>query len=124
MNINDNEKLPKELRANVRFSLKEYEKISKEANSQRTSIPKLLKNAYFSRLPTKVLMSHSDLEQVRADLNRIGNNINQVARKLNAGFMAGWSDTLDLVLIELKTLTRQLHNDFGVTKGELKNASK
>ncbi|MAV92001.1 MAG: hypothetical protein CL676_11330 [Bdellovibrionaceae bacterium] len=101
----------------VRMSSQEYSRIRKESNKTGKSIPELLREAYFSTPPRKVLVNKDDLTVLRKDINKIGNNLNQVARKLNAGFMHGWSNTLDLVLEQFQTLTNQIHYGYGVHKG-------
>ena len=101
----------------VRMSPSEYEQIKRDSEASGKSIPKLLRESYFSRPPMKVLVSQRDLAFLRKDLNRIGNNLNQVAKRLNANLMHGWSDTLELVLEQFKTLTNQIYYGYGVHKG-------
>ena len=93
----------------VRMNAKEYERIRKESQSTGKSVPELLREAYFSSAPRKVLMNREDVVTLRKDLSRIGNNINQVAKKVNSGLLSGWNNTLDLVLVQFETLTRQIH---------------
>ncbi len=103
-------------RANVRFSPSEYKQVQKDSSKLSKTVPTLLRDAYFNRLPTKVLVTQKDLETLRKDINRIGNNLNQVAKKVNSGFMHGWSDTLDKVLEEFKTLNSLIYYGHGVHK--------
>ncbi len=97
----------------VRLSPSEYSRIQKDSKTSGKSIPELLRESYFDKPSTKVLMNKDDLAVLRKDLNRIGNNLNQVARRLNSGLMHGWSDTLDLALEQFKTLTNQIHYGYG-----------
>jgi hypothetical protein len=101
-------------RTNVRFTSIEYKQVKKDSSKLCKSIPTLLRDAYFNRLPTKVLVNQKDLDILRKDMNRIGNNLNQVAKKLNSGFMHGWSDTLDKVLEEFKKLNRLIYHGHGL----------
>lgn len=101
----------------VRMSTKEYLQIVKESDLTGRSIPKLLREAYFGRPPQKVLMNKEDLMILRRDMNKIGNNLNQIARKINSGFMHGWNNTLELVLEQFQILTNQIHYGHGVHKG-------
>ena len=64
--------------SHVRFSDKEYKQVQKDSFKTSKSIPSLLKDTYFNGRPTEVLMSREDLKIVRKDLNKIGNNLNQV----------------------------------------------
>ncbi len=98
----------------VRMSPTEYQQIQKESEASGKSIPKLLRDSYFGKPPVRVLMNQKDVAILRKDLSRIGNNLNQIARKLNAGLMHGWSDSLDLVLEQFKTLTDQIYYGYGV----------
>ena len=81
--------------SHVRFPAMEYQKLVKDSNKLRKSIPVLLRDAYFNRLPTKVLWGLEDLRQIISELNRIGNNINQIARKVNVSVMCGWHPVLE-----------------------------
>lgn len=103
--------------SHVRMSASEYSRIERDSIKSGKSIPELLREAYFSKSPLKVLFQKEDLITLRKDLNKIGNNINQVARKLNSGIMHGWNNTLELVLEQFETLTNQIHYGYGVHKG-------
>ena len=103
--------------SHVRMSASEYSRIERDSIKSGKPIPELLREAYFSKPPLKVLFQKEDLITLRKDLNKIGNNINQVARKLNSGFMHGWNNTLELVLEQFQTLTNQIHYGYGVHKG-------
>ena len=116
MSENKKSKLTSGGRCCVRMSPSEYRRITKESEASGHSIPELLRESYFKQPPRKVLMSKNDIDLFRKDLNRIGNNLNQIARKLNAGLLEGWSDKLDLILEEFKTLTNQVYYGYGVCK--------
>ena len=103
--------------SHVRMSSSEYEQIKKDSEASGQSIPDLLREAYFSQPPRRVLVNKNDLDILRKDLNRIGNNLNQITRKLNAGLMTGWSNKLDLILEQFDTLTNQIYYGYGVLKG-------
>ncbi len=103
-------------KCNVRMSPLQYRRIKKESKESGKSIPALLRNSYFGKPPVKVLVKENDLDVLRKDLNRIGNNLNQIARRLNSGLLHGWSNTLDLVLEQFRILTRQIHYGYGVHK--------
>lgn len=103
-------------RSHVRFSSSEYEQIKKNSKESGKSVPELLRNSYFGKLPIKVLVKENDLDVLRKDLNRIRNNLNQISRIINAGLMKGWNNTLDLVLEQFKILTSQIHYGYGVPK--------
>ena len=98
----------------VRLSPIEYKRIEKESRKTGKSIPKLLRESHFHQPPRKVLIGKNDVAFLRKDLNRIGNNLNQVTKRLNSGLMHGWSNTLELILKQFEDLTRQVHYGYGV----------
>ncbi len=102
--------------SHVRMSLSEYNKIKKDSETLGKSIPELLRKSYFDKPSTKVLVNKDDLSILRKDLSKIGNNLNQIAKRINSGLTYGWSDTLDLILEQFKTLTLQIHYDYGIPK--------
>ncbi len=116
MNQNNKTKLSKGGTSCVRMSPSEYKRMKKDSRTSGKSIPELLRDSYFGNLPVKVLVNKNDLDILRKDLNRIGNNLNQVAKRLNSGLMHGWSNTLSLVLEQFKILTNQIYYGYGVPK--------
>ncbi|MEE2671390.1 MAG: plasmid mobilization relaxosome protein MobC [Bdellovibrionota bacterium] len=117
MSENKNQKTKHGGSSHVRFTPREYSQVQKESFKKSKSIPTLLKDTYFKGRPEEVLISESDLEQLNKKMDRIGNNLNQVAKKLNSGFMHGWNETLGLVYEQFRILTVQLHHGYGVYKG-------
>ena len=92
-----------EKRANVRFNEEEYERLVSDACVTGKSIPVLLKDEYFKGPRTVPLMGSEDQRATLAELRRIGNNINQIARHLNAGFG-------DSCIIEFSEIRDTLYN--------------
>ena len=109
-------KLTKRGMSCVRMSPLEYRRIKEDSEKLGKSIPELFRESYFSQLPKRVLMRKDDVTLLRKDLNRIGNNLNQIAKKLNAGLIHGWSNKLDLVLEQFEILTSQIYYGYGVHK--------
>jgi len=72
-------------RANVRFSEPEYRRLLKDAEARGLTIPQLLKDAYFDGKPTAILMTQEDQQRVIRELMHQGHNLNQIARRVNAG---------------------------------------
>ena len=93
------------LRANVRFSEREYIRISKEANELGTTIPSLLKVAYFSGAELKFLMQPGIAKSILTELRRIGNNANQIARRVNSGLsIDGLENPIEEVFKDLRRI--------------------
>ena len=77
-------------RTTVRFTDAEYDRIKEEAQLSRQSIPRLLKASHFRARKLKLLLDGSERGWVCSELRRIGNNVNQIARKVNSGALEGW----------------------------------
>jgi hypothetical protein len=77
--------------SHVRFGDEEYCKIEEDSINTGKSIPSLLKERYFSGPRPLPLFSKSDLEKLVTELGRIGNNMNQIARRVNSGIRAGFA---------------------------------
>ena len=88
----------------VKFTPDEYERIQKEHTKRNVSIPSLLKDAYFGRAPTAILMTQDEQKNWIRELNQIGNNVNQIARKVNAGFRSGFEVDLASISSHLSRL--------------------
>ena len=81
--------------SHVRFSDDEFCQIEEDAINTGKSIPALLKEKYFSGPRPLPLFVKADLESLFGELGRIGNNLNQVARRLNSGIRAGFVEELE-----------------------------
>jgi hypothetical protein len=78
-------------RSHLRFTADEYQRLVEDAKTYGDSIPNLIKAVYFKRKLPPPAMAKDDADRVLAALNRIGNNVNQIARHLNAGFREGFT---------------------------------
>jgi hypothetical protein len=101
-------------RTNVRFSKTEFDRIREESRIIGESIPSLLKQAYFKRKPVSVLLDATDRKAVFAELRRIGNNANQIAKCVNTGFFKDWHSEFQSVANHLVMLERYLVGKYGV----------
>lgn len=79
----------------VRFSAEQFERIKGDARSFGQSIPELLRSAYFGRKKMMPRFSISDADRIVAAINRVGNNVNQIAKHLNSGFREGFQPLLE-----------------------------
>ena len=92
----------------VRFSMDEYNRITSEAKVLGESIPTLLKMRYFNQKVIAPLLSGDDTRRVTVALSRIGNNVNQIARKINSGFREGSSQPLESIAEDLRVIKTYL----------------
>jgi len=75
----------KERRANIRFDEAEYLQLCNDAKIYGETVPGVLKAVYFERLPTAPKFTKDDAIRIVTAINRVGNNVNQIARHLNSG---------------------------------------
>ncbi len=98
----------------VRFSESEYKRIQKMTAALGLSIPDILKQNTFNRLDLECpLYSREDADRIIVELKRIGNNLNQIAHKVNSGLMTGWSQSFNALWVEILNLRKQM----GVNRG-------
>lgn len=82
--------------SHVRFSETELIRIQTMQQVTGLSIPDLLKKAVFKRHDLeRPLFSKEDADRIMSELRRQGNNINQIAKQINSGLMAGWSQSFN-----------------------------
>jgi len=97
----------------VKFSADEFSKIKADSQLTGKSIPSLLKAAYFSGRRATLLMSKSDQEQWFKELRHWGNNLNQIAKRVNSGLMDGWYEDFELVRKGLKAIENMVLGVYG-----------
>ena len=83
--------------SHVRFAADQYQQIAQDSINSGKSIPQLLKEKYFSGPQIVPLLSKPDLALLRTELSRIGNNLNQIAKRINSGVRAGFYDEVALL---------------------------
>ena len=98
--------VPRMPTACVRLTKEEWVRLKEDSKISGKSIPKLLKDRYFSRVPLRPLLHAGDQKILMTALARIGNNLNQIAKKLNYGIAEGVNDDL----IEIRSSFSQLVN--------------
>ena len=80
----------------VRFSPHEQSMIEKMERVTGMSKPALLKKALFKRLDLlRPLFLPEDTQKLIVELNRQGNNLNQIARKVNEGSREVWNQAFN-----------------------------
>ena len=98
----------------VKLTAQESKIIHRASSKLGMSIPSLLREAFFNRPPTKVLMTRDEVSKLRKDINRIGNNINQIAREINSGIRHGWNKSFDGICEQLKMINRDYVLKYGI----------
>ncbi len=101
----------------VRFTETERRRILKMKSALGLSIPDILKRNTFSRSDLESpLFTREDADRIIVELKRIGNNLNQIAAKINSGLMTGWSQALSGILAEILSLRHQMGVNRGVRR--------
>ena len=104
-----NENLKKSIRdyarVHVRLTESQKERLDKDSKITGSSIPDLLRESYFKRLPLKLVFDKDGESKFLAEFRRIGNNINQLAKAANSGDLVPMS-SLQQVNEQLKILFR------------------
>jgi hypothetical protein len=90
--------------SHVRFSRAEYAQIQEDSVNTGQSIPTLLKERYFKGPRPLPLLARADMEKLFGELGRIGNNVNQIARRVNSGIRAGFAGEFEEVQRSLTQL--------------------
>ena len=91
--MNTNEKKsgePKVIATYVRLNKDEHAKFLAAATALGITIPQLIKKVMLHGPLPAPLMSANDHQVISTQLARIGNNVNQIARKVNTGFREGF----------------------------------
>ncbi len=81
-------------RVNIRFTEEELERLKKNAETFGENIQATIKMFCFRSNAERPCFDKDGTERVLTALSRIGNNMNQIARKLNTGL--GEGSTLNL----------------------------
>lgn len=92
----------------IRLSDSQYDQIKRDSLKCGKSVPDLMKEAYFQGESLTILMADSDKHYLFTQIQRMGNNINQIAKKVNAGFAFGFEQDLEFVRSGITAITAWL----------------
>lgn len=95
----------------VRVTPQEYLRVLKMAAAARKNPQELFKRALLDRMDLEkpiYLMEPEQAIEFGVELKRQGNNINQIATKINSGLMSGWSQALSGIFSVYVRLERKL----------------
>ncbi len=91
-------------RLNIRMSEQELAQLKKDAEALGQSIQSTMKKIYFKASIYHPVFDKDGTDRVLAALSQIGNNMNQIAKKLNTGFAEGFHSHLTEALEGLQSL--------------------
>ncbi len=81
----------------VRFSKEELQTITQIHKETGETIPNLLKKAFFKVKYPIILMPAEERKIWFKELQAWGNNLNQLAKRVNSGLMEGWCEEIKLI---------------------------
>ena len=111
--IPEAKKRKKALASCVYFSPEEHALIMAASRTTGQTVPQLLRQAFFSGKPVSVLMTQEERERCIRELKSWGNNLNQLARRVNAGIMKGWQVEFDSVRWAIRNIEHRLVRIYG-----------
>jgi len=74
----------------VKLDDSQYTALKEASRITNKSIPEILRTTYFNNPIGSPLIENSMAKKIINELNRIGNNVNQIARQVNNGIYEGW----------------------------------
>ncbi|MCB0308269.1 MAG: plasmid mobilization relaxosome protein MobC [Bdellovibrionales bacterium] len=98
----------------VRFKTPEYQLITEDSQKTNLSIPTLLKKSYFSKRHQFKLINTEEIKPIIFHLSKIGNNMNQIAKHLNAGIRNGFNTEYDNMAEEFRKVQQVLVTVYGL----------
>ena len=99
----------------VRLSPVQRVCLEKDAKLAGWSVPSVLRESYFKKLPIKLTFDKEGEKKFLAEFRRIGNNINQLAKASNSGDLSKFSE-LHSVSEQLSLLYRYVMRVDGIRK--------
>ncbi len=97
----------------VKFTETEYERIQKASHILGETIPQILKSSFFKGPEISVLLTNEDAKSIMSQLQKIGTNVNQIAKHLNAGIREGFNDGLNQAVEQLKIIRQYISGVYG-----------
>ena len=100
----------KEKQINLRLTLSEFEQLEEIALSKKITKSELILNLVFDKKVSKSVAK--DLSKVIQSQNKIGNNLNQIARVLNTAKLENYLEKIDYknIIDQLEIIENQLEN--------------
>ena len=101
-------------RTTVRFTDAEFDRIKEEAKISGLSLPMLLKKSHFKKKALQLLLGETERHAFCAELRRIGNNVNQLAKRVNSGVFEGWHKEFEGVFKKISELHQMAAGAYGL----------
>jgi len=99
--------------SHIRFSKQEYQRLLKDKTMTGKSIPWLLKTAYFKKEISTPTLDSETRQAVRRELSAIGNNLNQLTKKVHSEIFGNLKDEIQDCIQTIRVLKSYLGQDYG-----------
>lgn len=90
----------------LKLSIDEYNRLDEISKERGENIQTLIRKSVLGDSNLRPLMASGDAKNHLSEIKRIGNNFNQIARKLNSGFRRDWYDSFEKCADNLDKLTQ------------------
>jgi hypothetical protein len=98
----------------VRLTEEEYKRIQTMVASIGITAPEIFRRALFDTINfVQPLFSKQDTKEIMTELSRQGNNINQIAKKVNSGFATGWDQSFNNMVRAYMDLRHFIASSYG-----------
>ena len=100
----------------VRLSPEQHAQLKDDEIRSGKSAAELMRIAYFEGGPMVLLMADEDRHEVLTQISRIGNNVNQIAKRVNTGILFGFDQEISQIRILLSHLMTFVTSKYGLHK--------
>ena len=100
----------------VRLTKEEYERLAESKTITGKSIPSLLKLAFFSKGIPNPLLDLATRKLLRRELAYVGNNLNQLTKRVNSGLISDLKDEVATLVNQVTKLNQLLELESGNRK--------
>ncbi len=90
----------------VRFSEEEFKELEQICLLRQQKMQDFIKSVVFKEENNRPLMGKESVLKVINELNRIGNNFNQIARRVNSGIKHGWVSSFETCADDISKMTK------------------
>ncbi len=85
-----------------------HDKLKKISTQRGESVQKVITTLAEGKELKPQLLDPENNKKCLTELKRIGNNVNQIARKVNSGYQKDWHTSIQFLSTELKKITELL----------------
>jgi negative regulator of replication initiation len=98
----------------IRLSEDEYNRIQTMVETIGITAPEIFRRALLDTINfVQPLFSKQDTQQIMTELSRQGNNINQIAKRVNSGLLTGWDQSFNNMVRAYMDLRHLIASSYG-----------